>query len=357
MTEEVWTARETTPADADDWARLFNSCFGKQKDAATFRWKYLDNPHGPAVARVATDAGGRVVGAYAYLPRRFRLSGQPVTLMQAVDAMTEPDWRGRGIFTGLDDIVCEASGVAGVPWAFAYSGRRSLKGFLSNGWQQIGTAALWRCTFAHRSGARRMGRLAPLGTLLAPVMDVLVGWRHRARLSDGADQLLVRLDRFDASVDELFEAAAPRTGLVGERSAAWLNWRYVDNPTGRQECFAIQDDGHLAGYLVAEWHDGRGYLVDHMARDAVTRRLLVTAFTALSWRRGMEEATTLLFDHHPSVAHLPALGYRVGRRRQPFADVFPFIVRRCRDDAPYAAESMTRWRLADGDRDAEHMSP
>lgn len=353
----TWWWRETTPQDGGDWVRLFNEAFGKDKDDRTFRWKYLDNPHGPPVARVACDERGGVVGAYAYLPRRFLSDGQPVTLMQASDAMVVPAFRRQGIFTGLDDVVCEAAGQGGCPWAFAYSGRLSFNGFLGNGWKHIGDAPLWRLPFRSRRGLQRLGRASAVAVLAAPLVDVVMGWRHRARLADVAETTLERLDRFDESADELFSAAAPAAGLVGVRDHGWLNWRYVDNPTRRQECFALRREGRLDGYLVAEWGAGQAWLVDHVARDAGARRLLLEAYTAASWRRGCEEATALLFEHHPSVAELRALGYRFGRRRKAFRDVFPFIVRACRDDASGDDLHMTRWHLADGDRDAEHMSP
>jgi hypothetical protein len=120
-----WTARPATVADRPDQVRLFNDCFRKQKDEQTFAWKYERNPDGPAIARVAVDAAsaqpgrGTVVGAYAYMPRRFLRDGKPVLLMQAADAMTDAGWRGRGVFTGLDAIVAKQAGEQGVPLAFA----------------------------------------------------------------------------------------------------------------------------------------------------------------------------------------------------------------------------------------------
>src|SRR5437870_2800762 len=98
-----WTVRAAGPGDEAAQAALFNTCFRKDKDAATFAWKYRGNPDGPAIGRVACDGEGRVVGGYSYMPRRFLRDGRPVALMQASDAMTLPEWQGRGIFTGLDD--------------------------------------------------------------------------------------------------------------------------------------------------------------------------------------------------------------------------------------------------------------
>jgi hypothetical protein len=357
MTGRRWTVREATPSDRADQARLFNTCFGKDKGADTFAWKYDRNPDGPAVSRVACDEQGRIVGGYSYMPRRFLCDGRPVVLMQASDAMTMPEWRGQGIFSGLDDIVCAACGEDGIRLAWAYSGRLSLNGFLRNGWKLIGHAPLWRYRFRSRPGLLRLGRLGPLASSVAPLLDVYLGWRSRRRFGAAREQVeLRRLERFEPDVDELFSACAPRVGLVGVRSAEWLNWRYVDNPTSRQQAFGLYRGGQLVGYVVAEFHDGHAFLVDHLARDEADRLALLGGFTAAAHAQGMAEATALQFSHDPTVRPLLSLGYRRAHGDLPFRARFPFIVRTCRSDAAGEDLDMARWRLSDGDRDAEHIS-
>ncbi len=359
-----WAHRAATPADHADQRRLFNLCFNKQKDDSTFAWKYDENPDGPAISRVACDpATGAVVGGYSYVPRRFRRDGEPVVLMQASDAMTEPAWQGKGIFTGLDDIVCALAAQDGIPWAYAYSGRLSLKGFLRNGWECLGHAPLWRRCFRSRRSLARSGRIAPLAVLASPLVDLALGWRARVTLRrldelENGETVLERVERFDGRVDSLFGKCCPATGLVGERSAAWLNWRYIDNPTQRQEVFALSEGDRLDGYIVAEFVDGHAYLVDHLARDAAASERLVAFFVGAAIERDAEEATALHFDHAPIVPLLRRWGFKRPRGTKPFRDVFPWIVRRCADDGDHDADrAMHRWHLTDGDRDAEHMSP
>ncbi len=374
MSERPWTWREAGAADREDQCRLFNACFRKDKQVDTFDWKYAKNPHGPAISRVAVDGRGKVVGAYSYVPRRFRRDGQPLLLMQASDAMVAPEARRQGIFTGLDDIVCEAAGEMGIPWVFAYSGRLSYTGFLGNGWEDIGQASVFRYGYRSERGLRRLGRVAPLAAQLAPLLD---GWRFRRdrKRFEAWHSPLTRVARFDGvvglteSVDELCEAAMPCQGLVGERDAAWLNWRYVDTPSGRQECYVLPAPGEavsaaaggaraarLDGLLVVEFHGGNAFLVDHVARDEAARRELLLAFTAMGHARGMLEATALCFLHHPAAATLRELGWPEPSGSKLFRDRFPFIVRACRKDARPEDGDISRWHLADGDRDAEHLS-
>jgi len=358
--ERPWTWRA---ADAEDFpvqARLFNACFGKTKDTDTFRWKYELNPHGPAVSRVALNTDGDVVGGYSYVPRWFRRDGKRLLLMQASDAMVDPSARRQRIFTGLDDIVCEAVGADGVPWVYAYSGRLSYQGFLRNGWQDIGQALVYRYRFKSARGLARMGRVAKVAGLASGLLDAQYARRDRRLARYDQDVAAVtRVTRFGPECDELFEATLPAVGLVGERDHAWLNWRYIDNPGRRQECWMLPAEGGGAplGWLVAEFQGGNAFLVDHLARDDEVRARLLAAFTSMAHARGMHEATALLFRHHPAVPLLTDLGYAPPRRSKLFRDSFPWIVRACCEDADDADLSIDRWHLADGDRDAEHMSP
>jgi GNAT superfamily N-acetyltransferase len=366
--EGGWIARAATAADHADHARLFNACFRKSKDERTFVWKYDDNPDGPAIARVAVEAPGappagsagspgRVAGAYAYMPRRFLRDGQPAVLMQASDAMTDDAWRGRGIFTGLDQLVAAQAGEQGIRLAFAYSGRQSLSGFLRNGWRIIGHASMYRRSFRHRRALLRVPRVGRVAALAAPTLDAYSSWKDRRRLPAPGASELRRIERFDAAVERLFAAAAPRVGLVGVRDARWLNWRYVDTPSRRHECYGLYRDDHLRAYVVAELADGQAQLIDHLAEDGDARATLLAGFTALARERGLDEASALLFPHDAAVPVLAELGWRGPLRRKPFRDIFPFIVRACRADASVEDFGMTRWHLADGDRDAEHNAP
>src|SRR5678816_3752048 len=116
------------------------------------------------------------------MPRRFLRDGQPVVLMQASDAMTDDAWRGRGIFTGLDQLVAAQAGEQGIRMAFAYSGRQSLSGFLRNGWRIIGHASMYRRSFRHRRALLRVPRVGRVAALAAPTLDAYSSWKDRRRL-------------------------------------------------------------------------------------------------------------------------------------------------------------------------------
>ncbi len=49
------------------------------------------------------------------------------------------------------------------------------------------------------------------------------------------------IDRFDEGVDALFERCCPSLGLMVERTAPYLNWKYVDGPNVDYRRFLLGD--------------------------------------------------------------------------------------------------------------------
>lgn len=93
---------ELRPVEHDDAAMLVE-LFATGLAPVTpeyFDWKYERNPCGNAIAFVA-DAGDRLVASYGLIPEPWSVDGEITLVHQAVDAVTHPDFRGRGISVEL----------------------------------------------------------------------------------------------------------------------------------------------------------------------------------------------------------------------------------------------------------------
>src|SRR5262249_24336557 len=89
--------RPITKADVDVVADLYFRCFGVRRPPAYIRWRYLETPTGLTPTMLAFDKG-ECVGCYALWPTGLLLDGRHVAGGQAIDSMTHPDYRGRGLF-------------------------------------------------------------------------------------------------------------------------------------------------------------------------------------------------------------------------------------------------------------------
>ena len=103
MNRSDYTFREGNERDYESIEGLFRRHdYGPETAEGWTRWKYLDNPDGPARVFVAEDSGKMIFGVLAYLPRRFTSAETGAfTVMRVVDVFVDAELRKRGVFLPL----------------------------------------------------------------------------------------------------------------------------------------------------------------------------------------------------------------------------------------------------------------
>jgi len=133
------------------------------------------------------------------------------------------------------------------------------------------------------------------------------------------------IDAFDSRVDRLFEVAAAPFEFIPVRTAAFLNWRYLDGRIGWFTALVAEDDGELLGYAVFRLVGTRAHLADVLVlpgRADVLRALLDRA-TGLADRHGASAVECTMMLHHPYTPVLTAAGFiRVKSRSEEIAHKF-----------------------------------
>lgn len=236
---EEYRVRSYAPGDEHPILELFHQAFPHdRRDLEHWRWKHLRNPCGGPFLSLAVDAEDRIGAHYAGYPVRFRdaTGGRPRTFQafHIGDTMT-------------------------ARWAQGIGGRR--------------TALLVRATqhFFHRHCAYRVGfnygfntgkihrfylRIVPGSEYLEPAPYRVLDRQRlapagRSFLERNGDRLAVdTVGVVDGAWDELFERAATSYGLLAERRAEYLTWRYLDRPDRRYQLLAVRRSGRLVGWGV-----------------------------------------------------------------------------------------------------------
>lgn len=134
------TVRPAVDDDLPGMVALAEAGLGWEADRrheALFRWKHVDNPFGRSPMWVAVD-GGRVVALRAFLRWEFGRDGEVVRAVRAVDTVTHPDYRGRGLFRRLTLEALDALRDEGVAFVFNTPNDQSRPGYLTMGWQVVG---------------------------------------------------------------------------------------------------------------------------------------------------------------------------------------------------------------------------
>jgi GNAT superfamily N-acetyltransferase len=181
------------PSRLEGVLRLFDRVYGEAPSPEEFEWWFDGNPVGPRSVFLAGD-GGHVAGVLGASFYRAVVAGRETLAALPLWAVTDPDYRGRGIFQRLNAAVERAARDAGASVELGFTNRMAGPIYVSKlGWSDVHRLRIW---------ARPLVRVR--------------------RSPDGAD-------RFGEHEERAYRALAPRLRSHFVRDAAYLNWRYTDS--------------------------------------------------------------------------------------------------------------------------------
>ena len=208
---------------------LMESVWGTYMSEREFEWWYECNPLRRGTITLA-EADGRVVGMLAMSYALMRLRGRDRLVAFALDGVTHPDYRGRGIFQALELENEERAADAGAEIAIGFTNPQAGPILVGRvGWRDVRRLRLWARVLRPLGLLRREGGVGGLRPAAAG------GGRVRA------------IDGFGADAAELAAKSARGGHLV--RDAEYLNWRYAESPR-EYRCFGTFRGGRLAGFAV-----------------------------------------------------------------------------------------------------------
>jgi len=282
------------------------------------RWKFLDNPDGTGRIFILEEGDGTVIGFRASLPRRYTSPGTGTFLAyQGVDALTDSRHRKKGLYMKLWRYTSPKLELPSVsfPRSFIFDAA------IRRGDPIVGPPQKWSFPVALGQGiAEKPWRF------FAPLADAISRLYAFIWLGTPPPALTMRpVTRFDRD----FEVDTSQ--IHGVRSAAYLNWRFINNRMYEYWPFEFFENDESIGYCV--------YTV-------VRSKAEIYDFVVSCHRRGCLQ---LLLEHFRSqgIIHVRfrGIGLHLGkygfiRRRDPLNNC------KATTDVPKG-----RWMLTMADRD------
>lgn len=183
-------------------------------------WQYRENPAGPARTWLA-KAGTKIAGTCSATPYRVRVKGKIKTGWRMQDLLVEPDYRGLGIHHTFSRLSHEFLMKSKYPFNFAFPNERSYPGFVRTGWQAVFRIPLW-------------------------IRANLNGVQGKTNA--------VAIISFDKNTDRIWKAYVNRIDYAVERSADYLNWRYLKNPKSKYFPYVLEE-GKDKLVLIMKYYD------------------------------------------------------------------------------------------------------
>jgi len=327
---------------------LFYTSIGRRVGEEHWRWKLQGQPSTVDNAWLATCAG-RPIFHYAGIPRRFSLRQTEVNAMLAVDAMTAPEFRHRGLLTRA------------VPEIHANWRERGIAfvlGLPNDQWGSRTRALGWQPLFPLQWLIRPLRPEALLASKLSlPFLKQLsatgAGWNRylQGRLQPDAAVWMEEVASAGEDFDRLWEVCKADANLSTVRDRAWIDWRYLASPSRNYLVTLARRAGEPVGYcaycLVESGNRTSAVLAEILAacNDGSVRDALLHSLTETLLATKAETLATLAI---PGSAHFHWLR-RAGffPRRAFSVELIPLAA-----DLPMdAMRSVANWNLCGADFD------
>jgi hypothetical protein len=279
-------------------------------DQARFEWLYQRNPHGPARAWIATDAAtGEAIGTSAAFSRRAVVNGVEKTGWVLGDFCISDKYRSlgpalqlqRATLAALEDCsefcydfpsrqfsaVYQRLGIAAAAQVVRFTKLLRLDQKLQqlNWTKALAKPASWLGSFLLRASDRWIGRTR--------------GWDVAILEGRCGDEFTL-----------LCQNAPATRGLEIQRSAEFLNWRYLDHPSVCHRILTARKGRELRGYLVFSGGDGNAQIEEWWPRhDPELSAALIGDLVRRLRKSGTMTLNAFLLDSDPLQQFLKSMGF------------------------------------------------
>jgi hypothetical protein len=328
-----------------DLIPLFKRHLSADFDEQRFDWLYKGNPVGPARAWLAHDAEcGTIVGAAAAFPRRFWFDGQRKTGWVLGDFCLVEGHRSLGPALQLQR-ACLGANEAPCDFCYDFPSRAMMAVYKRLGTGQTSALVRWAKPIRIEERLQPFVRSKHLAKALGGIGNVILktrGWKGKSAACEIARQEGPCGEEFTVLDREL----GSKGGVRAEKTAEFLNWRFLGRSNPAHEIFTARREGSFIGYVVLRNEREDARIVDFASLEGpdVIAALLDAAVNRLR-ECGAKTANLAAADSHPCSKVFEQAGF--SRR-----ETSPVIVV-VRNNAGVSTDCFqTNCYLMEGDRDS-----
>lgn len=330
-------------ADRELLIRLLHRFLTPLSDDRRWNWLYTKNPHGaPRIWLAVDSANGAAVGAGSAFARRVYMSGQTNVAWVLGDFCIADGYRSLGAALKLQRAFLQDVDSGAADFCYDFPSAAMMAVYHRLGIQP--SRHMVRLAKPLRVD-RKVRELVPtplLRSVFTTAGNFLLS-RSTANGKNSGVQLSLQQADCGEEFSELASKIGARYGACTERSAEYLNWRYLRNPLANYEILTARRDGDLLAYAIFSHSGEDASVVDIFGADeAVTISALLDALIALLRERAVVTVSAVLIDSHPWIPLFSRAGFKEREKS-------PVVVYRPAHGREFEA---SKWFLTYGDRDS-----
>ena len=221
------------PSDENAILKLFQLAFGgKVLPLAYWKWRFKDNPAGSGLIELAWD-NEVLAGHYAVSPVPMSIKGEYCLTGLSGTTMTNPDYRGKGLFQRLARRTYDRMVAMDMPlvWGFPnYMIHRSR--VLKLNWADIYEVPMFSLS----------------------VTDYVGNYQLTGNVSE--------LSEVDERFDIFWENVKKDYDIIVQRNQEYLHWRYFMNPMVKYRLAVYLIDNDIKSYVIFKKYQNKLQIVD-----------------------------------------------------------------------------------------------
>jgi hypothetical protein len=335
-------------SDRDLIVKTLRQYLTPSSNYARFDWLYKHNPYGSARTWIALDTNNQVVvGVASAFPRRFYVRRGEESGWVLGDFCVNDQYRSLGPALQLQRACLTGIGAGTNGCCYDFPSLRMTAIYKRLGVTPYGyLVRLTKLLRADRK-IKKIIRSPILARCLSLVGNCLLKFQlYCLEKNNGTLNVAIHEGHCAEEFSVLARRIGDQYGACVQRSAAYLNWRYLNNPLIQYEILTARTRDMLIAYTVFTQIGEDGLIVDLFGLDDPTiLRCIVNHVTVTLWRRGVSAINVALLESHPWVKALKSLGFRE-RESLPIVIYGP--------DSAIQLDTATQlqWFLMQGDRDS-----
>lgn len=249
----------------DNELENYRLCFeknGTQRDLKNLQWLHQQNLANTNTIYYAMYSND-VAAIYTAMPVIFNINGKKKIALQSIDTITDVEHRGKGLFPRLAKKLYDDAIEKEFELVYGFPNENSAPGFFKKlQWISFGEAPFLLKPLSIQYFIRKI--------LNRNKIAVAESENHSYTIPDkkevGKNSYISMLDSFDAEYDLIWKKVSAGIEVCADRSAVYMNWRYVEKPGEKYSVCGLFVDGILKGIIVftiKNKHNGRiGYVME-----------------------------------------------------------------------------------------------
>jgi hypothetical protein len=315
-------------------------------DARRFDWLYRGNPHGQARTWIAIDTDNHTpVGMASAFPRRFSIGGREELGWVLGDFCINDQYRSLGPALQLQRACLGAVDAEAIAFCYDFPSQPMMAVYKRLHIDPSGRMLRLSKPLRVDREVRKFVKKPAVVRGLSLVGNLFLELRDRIPRNRNTLTISLHEGNCGEEFSRLAQEVNGQYGVCVERSAAYLNWRYLANPLYNYELLTIRHEGMLLAYAIFTHGCEDTILVElfGIGNPSVIANL-VYGVVALLRERGLVTVSLPIWESHPWVPLLRCLGFQV-------REASPVIT------YPYSQSTRSRfegldWFLMHGDRDS-----